>query len=241
LHPDDIDILILSHAHIDHTGGLPAFLEARTTRAPLPVIAHPSILEPKRAARIMNIGLPDLDDNLRIKMHLKLSREPVSINPFLHTTGEISDRPHRDGTGWIMQHCVDDRWEQDPIMDDLSLVLETVDGPVLICGCCHAGLLNTMFHVRKTFEKDPTMVLGGTHMRSYPKEDMEHIAKILESTFRFPRLGLGHCTGRKQLAFLTERFGQAFVTPIYVGWSYRFEVQATIKPISVPRSSGLSN
>ncbi len=228
LRPDDIDVLALSHAHMDHTGGLPEFLEDRTSKHPLPVIAHPSILERKRAARIMNIGLPELDDDWRIQMHFKLNRAPVAINPFLYTTGEISNRPHKDGTGWVMQHFSGLKWERDPILDDLSLVLETKQGLVVICGCCHAGLLNTLEHVTTSFGRDVFTVLGGTHMRSFQREDMEYVARILENKFSSPRLGVGHCTGKKQIEWLQERFSGERVVPIHVGWNYEFDVVGSI-------------
>jgi 7,8-dihydropterin-6-yl-methyl-4-(beta-D-ribofuranosyl)aminobenzene 5'-phosphate synthase len=44
---DDIEKLVLSHGHVDHTGGLKSFLEARKAQEPLQIIAHPSAMEPK--------------------------------------------------------------------------------------------------------------------------------------------------------------------------------------------------
>jgi 7,8-dihydropterin-6-yl-methyl-4-(beta-D-ribofuranosyl)aminobenzene 5'-phosphate synthase len=47
INPDEIDKLVLSHGHRDHTGGLPEFLRTRTVSTPIPIIAHPAVLEPK--------------------------------------------------------------------------------------------------------------------------------------------------------------------------------------------------
>jgi 7,8-dihydropterin-6-yl-methyl-4-(beta-D-ribofuranosyl)aminobenzene 5'-phosphate synthase len=228
IHPDDIDILVLSHAHMDHSGGLPDFLRKRTRKDLLPIIAHPDIVETKRAARLIDIGLPKLDNGLSKCVSFMLDERPIAINPFLHSTGEIRDRLDKDGTGWVMQHRVNGKWEKDPIYDDLSLVLETPQGLVLICGCCHAGLLNTLAHVKRTFGQDIIQVLGGTHMRSFPKEELEYIAKVLEHTYGLPKLRLGHCTGRKQIDWLTRRFGPEIVEPLHVGSEFKFEVRATI-------------
>ncbi|MGY5875765.1 MAG: MBL fold metallo-hydrolase [Candidatus Thorarchaeota archaeon] len=229
VHPDDIDVLVLSHAHIDHTGGLPEFLRQRQRRDLLPILAHPAVLEPKRAARVINIGCPQLEPELEEIVAFGLTRYPVPINPYLHTTGEITMRNHKDGTGWIMQHKVGGKWEQDPILDDMSLVLETSEGLVLICGCCHAGLLNTLAHVKNIFGKDVIHILGGTHMRSYPKEELEHIAKLLENSYGKPKLSLGHCTGRKQIEWLQDRFGTESVSPIHVGSEFIFTARATLQ------------
>ena len=224
--PDDIDILILSHAHIDHTGALPDFLEARTTSTPLLVIAHPAILEPKRAARILNIGLPEIETELKEKTRLHLTDSPYAIGPYIFTTGEISERGEKDGTGWVMQHQTDGRWSTDPILDDLSLVLSTKKGLILICGCCHAGLLNTCNHVNEMVHSRIIHVLGGTHTRSFSSDEMEYIADKLELEYGLPRLSLGHCVGRKQLQYLSGRFGSDNVDELEVGTEFIFELSA---------------
>jgi len=135
LHPDGIDTVILSHAHNDHTGGLAALLAARTKETPVVIIAHPAVLESKRAARLMDIGMPELDLYLQERVVFRLSFDPVAIADCLYTTGEIACRSEKDGTGWIMQHFNEGEWKQDPILDDLSLILRTKEGLVLICGC----------------------------------------------------------------------------------------------------------
>jgi 7,8-dihydropterin-6-yl-methyl-4-(beta-D-ribofuranosyl)aminobenzene 5'-phosphate synthase len=227
LHPNVIDTIVLSHAHNDHTGGLPALLAARTKKTPVTVIAHPGVLEAKRAARLMDIGMPNLELHLQEKVIFKLDYDPVTLEDCLFTTGEITHRPEKDGTGWIMQHCVDGFWKQDPILDDISLVLKTKDGLVVICGCCHAGLLNTLNHVSKTFKEKIVRVLGGTHMRSYTRNQMTHIGNVIEKRYSPLRMDLGHCTGRKQVKWLQRRFGAKFVEPMYAGSEYVFEVDST--------------
>ncbi|MGY5875766.1 MAG: MBL fold metallo-hydrolase [Candidatus Thorarchaeota archaeon] len=222
LSPDDIDMLVFSHGHNDHTGGLPEFLKWRYRKDPIPIFGHPSLLEPKRAARVMKIGFPTLDSKLLAKVDFKLSKDPTELLPFIHTTGEIAHRPDKDGTGRIMQHQSEGKWEKDPLIDDLSLVLETSEGLVLICGCCHAGLLNTIRHVKETFGKEVVHVLGGTHMRYFQREDIEHVASVLENVHGLPKLSLGHCTGRTQIGWLQEKFGPEVVSPIHVGSEFTF-------------------
>ncbi|MGY5854704.1 MAG: MBL fold metallo-hydrolase [Candidatus Thorarchaeota archaeon] len=228
IHPDDIDTVVLSHAHIDHTGSLPSLLQARTIETPLTVIAHPSVMERKKAARLLNIGLPKLNSRLSRRVKWVLERNLYQINHYLHTTGEISIRDEKDGTGRIMLHQTDNGWEQDPILDDMSLVLETDEGLVLICGCCHAGLLNTCAHVRGTFGREIVYIMGGTHMRSFSEEELSHVAGVLESEYNTPRMSLGHCTGRKQVRWLQDRFGPEKVINLYAGQEYAFNAQVLI-------------
>ena len=226
VHPNDVDILIFSHAHIDHTGAFADFLSARTTSEKLTVIAHPSILEPKRAFRMLNIGFPEIDKHLKKKVNMKLTSAPFAINPFVFTTGEITNRIEKDGTGWVMQHRHNDHWSTDPILDDQSLVLSTKKGMIVICGCCHAGLLNTCEHVRNMVHSKIVHILGGTHTRSFSTTEMEYISDKLELEYEIPKLSLGHCVGHKQFKFLQERFGSPIVDEIQVGSEFQFELSA---------------
>ena len=63
-------------------------------------------------------------------------------------------------------------------MDDLSLVLKTSHGLVLITGCCHAGLLNTLHHVESTFGGPVLAVMGGTHLISASDDYLTHILEV---------------------------------------------------------------
>ncbi|MFX1367169.1 MAG: MBL fold metallo-hydrolase [Promethearchaeota archaeon] len=229
LHPNGVDTIVLSHAHNDHTGGLPALLAARTKTTPVTIIAHPGVLEEKRAARLMDIGMPNLDLHLQERVVFKLDYDPVEIDDSLFTSGEITHRPERDGTTWIIQHCVSGVWKQDPILDDISLVLKTKEGLVVICGCCHAGLLNTLDHITKTFKDRVVRVLGGTHMRSFSGDQMMYIGSVIEERYSPLRMDLGHCTGRKQMKWLQKKFGKKLVRPMFAGSEFLFTIKNSPK------------
>ncbi|MBD3337978.1 MAG: MBL fold metallo-hydrolase, partial [Candidatus Lokiarchaeota archaeon] len=99
-HPNDIDLLIFSHGHNDHTYGLKKLLFERTTTNKLPIIAHPDALKKKRLRFPVNIilgekeiGFPTLLENLKAKTTFQLLREPTQIRPFLSTVGEVKKRP----------------------------------------------------------------------------------------------------------------------------------------------------
>ncbi len=84
----------------------------------------------------------------------------------------------------------------DPVKDDQSLVITTGDGLMLICGCCHSGIVNTMEHVKKTFGRYPATIVGGLHME---KANEERIARTVEAfrTAGVKKLIPGHCSGKK--------------------------------------------
>lgn len=62
-------------------------------------------------------------------------------------------------------------WQPDPYQGDISLVLQTSQGLVVVCGCCHAGLLNTLAHIRSLYPQPLRAIIGGTHLESVVPEN----------------------------------------------------------------------
>jgi len=225
--PDEIKKLFISHGHIDHTGGLIAFLESRTSSGPIPIVAHPDVREPKAikgAGSLSPIGFPELSPALLETVEFQLSREPVEILPGLHSIGEIplDERPEKPGLEPQAYHKINDQWEQDPILDDLSLALKTDQGLVIITGCCHAGLLNTCAKARRIFDDKIHAVIGGTHMMRYSDEEVEHVGDVLERDYATPQIYLNHCTGKKAVEQLRKRFGPDIVHDCFVGSELKY-------------------
>lgn len=154
-------------------------------------------------------------ETLEAQMTLQLDVEPQQIVPGLWTTGEITSRSEamgasqrhmvRDGTGWI----------SDPYWDDMALVIEGTGGLILLCGCCHAGLLNTLSHVRRRFDRDPVAILGGTHLAGASDEHLRHLVEVLLE-IGSPALHLNHCTGDGACRALARAFGDR-VSPCPAG------------------------
>jgi 7,8-dihydropterin-6-yl-methyl-4-(beta-D-ribofuranosyl)aminobenzene 5'-phosphate synthase len=111
-------------------------------------------------------------------------------------------------------------WEPDPYRDDMALVLETGRGWVVLCGCCHAGLLNTLAHVRRTFGVDITTVAGGTHLLQADEAHLRRVIEVLRE-LGLPQLYLNHCTGQRAYVTLAHALGEA-VAPCPVGTSFEF-------------------
>lgn len=233
--PDDITKLILSHGHSDHTGGLPGFLDKRIKKETLPLFAHPDFREEK-IAKILFIkkplGCPDLTQKQEEKLDFQLSKEPQQITSCLKTTGEIIVRNEKDGCEPIAMHREDGKLAVDPILDDLSLVLSTKEGEVIIAGCAHSGILNICNYVKNSTKKKILAIIGGTHMVRYTPQEVEYVANQLENVYDFPDLYLNHCTDKLPIPFikktktidiLKKRFGQEKVKNCYVGTKITFE------------------
>ena len=102
---------------------------------------------------------------------------------------------------------VGDDWQPDPYGDDMSLVIEIPEGLVVICGCCHAGLLNTLGHVKRVFQRPILSVLGGTHLVEADETQLRRVIDVLRDVHGSPRLHLNHCTGTPALMTLARAFG----------------------------------
>ena len=204
-----IDAIVFSHAHFDHTGGLKAILPEAGSK--LPLYANPDIFRPRYSRRPTGeykfIGLAVNESELAQYVDLRLKPNPVQIMPGLWTTGEITERPEPDGRS--ARHFVpaEAGWQADPYADDLSLVLETETGLVVICGCCHAGLLNTLSHVRRIFERPITTVIGGTHLVAADADYLQHVIDVLRNEYGTLTYYLNHCTGEPAFLALASAFG----------------------------------
>lgn len=204
-----VDALALSHAHYDHTGGLGHFMAQ--SMPVLPLFAHPDIFRPRFADRdgeMRNIsGKLDADELARA-FTFHLSAEPVEVVSGIWTSGEIA--PRKEFEGRSPTHYIQSEWgwQPDPYRDDMSLVLQGRDGLIMVCGCCHAGLLNTIATVRRRFEREITTVIGGTHLGPVAEKDLEHAIDVLRTIFkeRIPVLYLNHCSGDAARARLASQF-----------------------------------
>jgi 7,8-dihydropterin-6-yl-methyl-4-(beta-D-ribofuranosyl)aminobenzene 5'-phosphate synthase len=227
--PNIITKIIFSHGHSDHVGGLGLFLEHRTNGIPITVYAHPSLKEPKvahiGAMRMWNAGFYEIDEEQEKKLIYKLSKEPVKINEYLETTGEISFDERKEVTNVSPRfvHEVDGKWSLDPVLDDLSLFLRAKEGIILLCGDCHSGLTNTIRKVERLSGEQVVKVIGGVHFYGSPKTKMREVVERLQTEFKNISLHLNHSILRKEFKFLQKQLGKERVQYLPVGKKFVFE------------------
>lgn len=185
----DISKIFISHGHYDHTGPLLKVWELSNAM----IYGHPSIFDEKykkTTANPKNIGIPYTKEQLP---EISFSKDSIELSPNIFTTGEIERTFDFEKVSNIFQKKMGNTFIQDEIQDDQSLIIKTPVGGVVILGCNHAGLLNTIEHSKDVIGDDIFLVLGGTHLVS---ADDNKIAKTIDYLKKYGITLFGfHCTG----------------------------------------------
>ena len=212
LHVDlsKIDLVVLSHRHGDHTSGLryvlsvnpkvPVYVPSDETfmqSTPTGFFA-PAVEDPSLPAKMRYFGgTPPTPSPAhgtawpaaRFRVVTKLT----DITPHIHLISTLSGTPgFRD-------------------MSEVSLILDTPKGPVVIVGCSHPGVENILANVAaQTHTSSIFELVGGLHLIVSTPSQIDHTVSALLDTYHVQRTALGHCTGEKTFAILQKRLGENY-------------------------------
>jgi 7,8-dihydropterin-6-yl-methyl-4-(beta-D-ribofuranosyl)aminobenzene 5'-phosphate synthase len=93
---------------------------------------------------------------------------------------------------------------------ELSLLIRTNEGLVLLVGCSHPGI-ETVLAATRPFGEHVHAIFGGLHLVTSPDSTISRIASALDQTWRVDRVAPGHCTGEPAFTELKRVFGARYV------------------------------
>ena len=204
----EVDLIFISHGHYDHTSALLAALKRIARR--VPVVAHPAAFEPKLKAEpyLTHIGIPFKPSEVEAAGGVLLyARSPVTLSQNVLTSGEIerSTPFEKIETFYTIK---EGQFTKDLLPDDQALIVKVEGkGIVVILGCAHSGVINTIRQAQKLTEaKEIYAVAGGFHLVRADEERIKHTIEVLLQTN--PKyVAPCHCTGLNATCNLMKAFG----------------------------------
>lgn len=210
--PEKYEKVILSHGHYDHSGGLACL-------TPREIWCCPGVEDPHFSRHsdgtVHEIGMPQ-------KAFLAAKRSKVTpVNLFdyigygLFLTGPIP-RVSPENCGGDFYHNAECT-EKDIVPEEQALL--TTDG-VLVTGCCHAGIINTLLFCHKILPELPIRtIVGGLHLKNADEARLDQTANIIKQ-FKVKELYLMHCTGERAIQYLQEKLPQCRIHTPELGESF---------------------
>ena len=215
-----LDLVVMSHRHGDHMGGLSRLLD---------INPKVRIYAPKEGFGVYGGDLPGSfyrrDASLPAAqqyyggappevMHfgsawpqadITLIDRTTEIAPGVHLIALVSDKP---GTLELRE---------------LSLAIETTDGMIVVVGCSHPGVDRIMQAVA-TIDPRILLVVGGLHLVVAKDPEISSVVALLRDTYRVGQIAPGHCTGEPTFTELRKVFGERY---LYAGVGTRIEIGLT--------------
>lgn len=212
--------VVLSHGHYDHTGGVKAALSLAPSAD---IYLHAAALDThfsQRDGRSRSVAMPLT--SMRTILDLQLDQvkwvsRPYEMSSGVWITGPVpreTDFEDSGGHFFLDKKC----GRPDSIEDDLSLWVETSSGLVVILGCCHAGVINTLRHIENLAGNQRIRgIVGGMHLVHANENRLRKTVEALNQ-YDLEFIAPCHCTGDTAIDYFQSHL-TCRVIPAYVGWS----------------------
>ena len=207
-----LNYLVLSHGHYDHTNGIGFVLERASDK--LKTYLHSKALDSKYSVweeGSRNIGMSkyNLAELKKLNERLILTDDCTKISEDIFVTGTV---PKIHNSEDVKTHFFTDEagTEVDELVDDQSMFFNTEKGLVVLLGCCHSGLENTLNYIAELAKIDKIYgVIGGMHLKNSSQKKLESAVNTLIK-YNVQLLAPCHCTGQKETAFMYSKLPNAF-------------------------------
>lgn len=205
---DKLAFAIISHRHGDHMGGLSYLISQRTEL---------EIYAPREGFGVFGSTLPGnfYPDNAKLPAEMRyFNGQPPEQLTFgkawpdgrfqlISTNTEIAPGMHL--------LALRGEWGTDLPLQELSLVLETPKGLIVIVGCSHPTIENIVATAKQSLGQPVYLVIGGTHLLPAPAREIQRIADALKTSLSVDWIAPAHCTGEPAFQILREQYKEHYL------------------------------
>jgi 7,8-dihydropterin-6-yl-methyl-4-(beta-D-ribofuranosyl)aminobenzene 5'-phosphate synthase len=205
----DVQDVVLSHFHDDHTTGLMTLRRefAKTNRAAFSRVHVGQGIFLERRGNDHNPMIAMKPEFEATGGKFVVHDKPEPIFPGVWLTGPVPRAYPEKNYPSRIELQKDGGWMEDDVPEDQSLVFNTNRGLVLLAGCGHAGLINTLQYAREFLRPAPVdAAIGGFHLFSAKNETLDWTADKLKE-FQTAQILGAHCTGIESVYYLRQRLG----------------------------------
>lgn len=184
----NLDYVILSHSHLDHTWGLPhlitryteAVIEEDGYQTPT-LVTHPDTFASRSMGEINQIGSIISREEAALHFDLNLSTKPVWLTDNLVFLGEITRNNDFEAQSPIGKVVKDGVKKDDYIIEDSALAYKSPEGLTIITGCSHAGICNIIDKAIEVCNEERVLdIIGGLHLQDPSEKRLEGTLDYME-------------------------------------------------------------
>lgn len=195
---EEIDCLVLSHGHFDHTGGLYPFLEKNKKAK---VYAKKEIFTPKYRGENHFIGTLPNESLLKGRLTYVETITEIAENVFIMPHIHISHPANTFYKGFSIK--VNDEYLPDSFEDELFLAIRQNEQINILTACSHHGIINICTTATGHFNLPVNMILGGFHMKNCSAEQFKQVTDYFQE-IKPTSIGVCHCTGVEKYAEMLQ-------------------------------------